>query len=200
MHRQSGLSIVELMIALLISSILLAGLIGLFLTARETRNRSQQLDRVADDARFFTTFIAHDIRMAGFNDNGTCSLRGEALSWNGSTLAISYCKPGQTESDLIEYTFHKDGSVSYTDAAPGKSLSPAPLMDGLTLNAISFGKRQSGSLQYVQTFTGSEFPMLKTVSLQFTLSGNPTPAELASDHYARPTFNFTVDIRNNNMQ
>lgn len=207
MHRQSGLSIIELMIALLISSILIAGVIGLFLTARETRTTSQHLNQVANDARFFTTFFAHDIRMAGFT--GDCgSSVGTGLEWaNGSqTLTIRYCNNGA--ADTIQYLFSRTSAscsgsggngVCYQDSQQGGQNHH--LLDGLQFKSIWFGEQQSGKLQYVSGDNGTpDFSHLKTVRLQFTLFGNSlSDSQLISGKYANPTFDFTVAVRNNNL-
>ncbi|MDR1076867.1 MAG: PilW family protein [Xanthomonadaceae bacterium] len=61
----SGLSLVELMIALLIGTILLIGLVQIFSASREAYRLSEGLSRVQENSRFALDYMQRDIRMAG---------------------------------------------------------------------------------------------------------------------------------------
>lgn len=209
-YRQSGLTIVELMVALLISSILIAGAISLFLATRKTRTTSQHMNNIATDARFFTTFFAHNIRMAGFT--GHCgSIKKPRLKWSPSKkkLTISYCKNGSV--DTIKYLFSQrlnkkhncagtgGNYVCYADSKNKNGINP--LLSGLKFKSISFGKKKSGNLKYTSGKNGApDFRTISTVRLQFTVLGNSlSNFQLSTGNYAMPTFDFTVSIRNNNL-
>lgn len=60
-----GLSLIELMIAMLISMFLLLGLIQVFSASREAYRLSEGLSRVQENARFAMDYLQRDIRMAG---------------------------------------------------------------------------------------------------------------------------------------
>lgn len=64
-RRQAGLSLIELMIALLIGSILLIGLVQVFGASRTAYQTSEGLARVQENARFAIDYLQRDIRMAG---------------------------------------------------------------------------------------------------------------------------------------
>lgn len=63
--RQAGLSLVELMVALLISSLILIGLVQIFASTRVTYQADEGLARLQENGRFAMDFLARDIRMAG---------------------------------------------------------------------------------------------------------------------------------------
>lgn len=63
--RQAGLSLVEMMVALLLGLFLIAGIGHLFLTANRTYMLQDELSRIQENARFAIDLIARDIRMAG---------------------------------------------------------------------------------------------------------------------------------------
>ncbi len=65
MHRNAGLSLIELMIALAISSILVLGLVEVFAASRTAYQLSTGLARVQENGRFALDFMQRDIRMAG---------------------------------------------------------------------------------------------------------------------------------------
>lgn len=64
--RQKGLSLVELMVAITISLILLAGVIQIFLSSKTSYRLLEATSRVQENGRFAIDFLNKDIRMAGF--------------------------------------------------------------------------------------------------------------------------------------
>ena len=64
-RRVAGLSLIELMIALLIGTILVLGLVQVFAASRTAYQTSEGLSRVQENARFAVDFLQRDIRMAG---------------------------------------------------------------------------------------------------------------------------------------
>lgn len=64
-NRQRGISLVELMVAMLISSFLLIGLVQIFATNRVTYQADEGLARLQENGRFAVDFLVRDIRMAG---------------------------------------------------------------------------------------------------------------------------------------
>lgn len=214
-YRQYGLTIIELMVALLISSILIGGAISLFLATSKTRKTSQHMNKVATEARAFTNLFAHDIRMAGFT--GRCeSIKKPRLMWKGThnTLIIRYCKNGSVAK--VKYLFKQpinkpknkcSGSgnagngVCYFEFKKGKK----PLLGGFNNIHIWFGEEKSGGFQYknVTKIKGKVIPNfrdVKTVRLQFTILGTSlSNHQLNHGNYVKPTFDFTVAIRKNNL-
>ena len=64
-RHMAGLSLIELMVALLIGVILLLGLVQVFAASRTAYQTSEGLARVQENARFAIDFLQRDIRMAG---------------------------------------------------------------------------------------------------------------------------------------
>lgn len=204
-HRQSGLTLVELMIALLIGSILLAGLISLFLATRQTQQTRQHLSEIAENARFFTEFIARDIRMAGYQ-SGDCAFNGSGLDWEESekTLKIRYCRHGRSVHDYIKYRFGTDGNyvVKYSDddtPLNDSSPRPQPLLNGLELKHIWFGEQKDGGLIY-KADINPDFSKLRTVRLEFRLQGDIGVSQEPANNQVTPSFTFTVTLRNNTLE
>ncbi|MCP5161134.1 MAG: PilW family protein [Hahellaceae bacterium] len=63
---QVGLTLVELMVSLALSSILIAGVFSLYLDSRGTDRMGTALARIQESGRFASEFMAKDIRMAGY--------------------------------------------------------------------------------------------------------------------------------------
>lgn len=65
-NRQSGLTLIELMIALTISLVLLSGILQVFSSSKKSYRIQSAMSRLQEDARFAMDTIKHDIRMVGF--------------------------------------------------------------------------------------------------------------------------------------
>jgi type IV pilus assembly protein PilW len=76
MFKQKGLSLVELMIAIMLGLILLTGVMQVFLSSKNVYSSQQALSRIQETGRMAMEFISRDIRMAGFMG---CASRGESF-------------------------------------------------------------------------------------------------------------------------
>jgi len=63
---QMGLSLIELLIAMLISAFLIAGILQIFIGSKQTYSMQQNLSRLQENGRFALEFLERDIRMAGY--------------------------------------------------------------------------------------------------------------------------------------
>jgi type IV pilus assembly protein PilW len=64
-HSQSGISLIEIMIALLIGAFLLGGVLQIFIGGKQTYRMQESLSRLQENGRFALDFIGRDVRMAG---------------------------------------------------------------------------------------------------------------------------------------
>lgn len=67
----TGFSLVELMIALVLSLFLIGGVTVTFLAARATATEAETLSRVQENVRFASDYLIRDLRNAGFRDQLT---------------------------------------------------------------------------------------------------------------------------------
>ncbi|MCQ4322065.1 PilW family protein [Stutzerimonas stutzeri] len=68
--RQQGLSLIELMVAMLISLVLLAGVLQVFLSSKQLYASNTALARIQENGRFAAQFLSYGLRNAGFK--GEC--------------------------------------------------------------------------------------------------------------------------------
>lgn len=78
--RCRGFSIVELMVAMTVTLVILAGVITIFTGSKRTYNVQEGLSRVQENARFATDMMATDIRLAGLQ--GCDSKSGNLVPFN----------------------------------------------------------------------------------------------------------------------
>jgi type IV pilus assembly protein PilW len=65
-RRQQGLSLVELMVALLIGLVLLAGVFQIYLSGRQSAHAQEDLARMQENGRYAMDLITQDLRRAGY--------------------------------------------------------------------------------------------------------------------------------------
>lgn len=109
MYQQKGLSLIELMIAITLSLILMAGVIQMFLSSRTTFTTQQGMSRVQETGRLAINFIVQDVRMAGFTGfRGRGSTITSTISpvtlFNNYAEGISVLSPPQTGINAINDT------------------------------------------------------------------------------------------------
>lgn len=63
---QQGMTLIEIMIALLIGAFLLGGILHIFINSKQTYRMQEGLSRMQENGRFAMSFLERDIRMAGF--------------------------------------------------------------------------------------------------------------------------------------
>ena len=96
-HKQRGLSLVEIMIAMLISLFLLGGVIQVYSSTRITYRTNEGLSRLQENARFVFDRIAADLSAAGFlgcNDSNDRDQQNNLRVFN--RLALGGATPDPT--------------------------------------------------------------------------------------------------------
>jgi type IV pilus assembly protein PilW len=63
---QSGFTLIEIMVAMLIGVFLIGGTLQIFISTRQTYRMQENLSRLQENGRFAMDFISRDMRMAGF--------------------------------------------------------------------------------------------------------------------------------------
>jgi type IV pilus assembly protein PilW len=125
-QQQIGLTLIEIMIALLIGLFIIAGTIQLFVNTKQTYRLQEALSRLQENGRFAMEFIGRDIRMAGYRacptntklvasvggSNGSVSSNPDAID----TLILSWsnaaCGSGGGISPM-KYSVQTGASGSY---------------------------------------------------------------------------------------
>lgn len=118
--RAYGITLVELMIALLITSVILIALTRVFVSTRNTYKADEGLARLQENARFAIQFLTHDLRMAGntgcMGEPKSDPNRATIVTYlNGS--AIPFGGPG-VQDPLIYPTIRGFDAVGPTPGIP----------------------------------------------------------------------------------
>lgn len=119
---QRGMTLIELMIAMLLGLFIIGGVLGIFIASSETNRRTDDLARIQENARAAIQFMAHSMREAG----GTpCGLPpGKGLILHASTTPSSWYTGGDDFKDsLLGYA--GGAGFPYAGGAPPVSGSDA---------------------------------------------------------------------------
>ena len=147
--RQSGFSVIELMIAMLLSMALAGAIIAVFVNNSYSFNQDENLGRMQDDARHALREIAFDLSMAGhYADLHIPS----SVSYDGGLTIGTDCGPAGEANWMYRATEAGTGnslSITAVDNATNASASAAyscfaggELQDGTDVIAI---KRVAGA-------------------------------------------------------
>ncbi|MGB9429806.1 MAG: PilW family protein [Gammaproteobacteria bacterium] len=109
--RQTGLSLIELMIAMLVGLILIAGVLAIFISSRKTYGVNGAVAQIQENGRFALYFLNTSARKAGYMGCAT------------SPTTVSYLNP---VADDLPYNFSQAVyGFSFTGAVPAASENPA---------------------------------------------------------------------------
>jgi type IV pilus assembly protein PilW len=88
--RQDGFSVIELMVAMVISLLLLGGVVTIFISSKGTYERVERLSRTQESGRFALDAIVRDIRSAGYMGCSRPSTWANTLTGATTTLAWNF--------------------------------------------------------------------------------------------------------------
>ena len=149
--RQSGLSLIELMIAITLSLLLIAGVLQIFLSSKQTYSTNTALARVQESGRFAMDFLTYDIRNAGYK--GQCmgepnnmldstvnlfNLNDPIEGWNDEAPALLAGKNVVADSDVL---LLKLATGAGDFIADGNNKSTLPNMD---IDSVKSGTNSTG--------------------------------------------------------
>lgn len=135
---QTGLTLLEIIIAMAIGLFLLAGLIQIFISTKQSYNVQDAVARIEENSRFALDTLSKNIRLAGYR---TDPWQDVASAFPVSTLfplvrQIISGVDGGTQSDQINIRFR--GSVDTAGVADGRILDCAGASVGDTSIELSF--------------------------------------------------------------
>ena len=154
-RRQAGFSLVELMIALTIGFMIIAGVGYLYLGSREAFRTQDSLTTIQENARFALQTMSHDIRMAGYMGCGNLSnitpnIIASAISPLSPATALVVFPGGagwtapasitrKSGTDVLRVSRASGGNVTaYTPASSMSGTPPKPSAVQINANPNNF--------------------------------------------------------------
>jgi len=91
-HRQCGFTLIELMVAIVLSLVLLTGITYVVVNSNKSYNSTDSLARLQENARFAMQFLTQDIRRTGYmgcaNDVSAVNTTLNDRSYGNATFAV----------------------------------------------------------------------------------------------------------------
>lgn len=170
---QRGLSLVEIMVALAIGTILMLGLVQVFGASRTAYQMSEGMARVQENARFAMEFLQRDIRMAGHygcvNDQSHLQTPGALQAHFGSTPA------GDPLNFMVSVQgYEAPDTAPGDDAQLGEGSAPA----GLPAAISALGPYPNSDVLVLRYLTGTGAPVINIAD-----SGTTEVLRLASGRW-----------------
>ncbi|MGB7453470.1 MAG: PilW family protein [Lysobacterales bacterium] len=131
-NKQRGVSLIELMVALVIVSFLIVAMVVIFLSGRASFLGQEQLGRLQENGRYAFNLMTKEIQRAGYR----------TVVWEPPRLGFAFTNNSVngtgSGSDVIElqYEFDKDCFGAYNTATV-----PVTLPDGTIVNVPRFDQR-----------------------------------------------------------
>ncbi len=160
-RKQAGLSMVELMIAMVLGLIVLGSVVNMFLSSSQTYRLQDAMSRTQEAGRFAMMFMLQDLRDAGFQDVlplanlrslDVIAVRGYAKGASGLPADVK----SSVTSEVISIPQHQGlsstGVVSYyvaPDAGGNSSLfrNGNAVVEGIQDMMFEYGEDTSGDRQ-----------------------------------------------------
>lgn len=211
---QSGFSLIELMITLILSSLLLLGVLQLYINSNATDRTSNELARVQESGRVAIELIGREARRAGYQGcvgAGTTTVAGGitypdgALAGTANSLTFHYARPaaGGTFPNRTCIDGDGDGAldpmeayqVTFSNCGANLCIS-APdvgVNQQLVANAnfTNIGYIESCGTNICQR-AAADATMANVQKLQITLAINDSRGEFAQPR----TFTSIIELRN----
>lgn len=139
-YHQSGLTLVEILVALVISLFLIAGVIQLFIGTKQTYRFHDAVSRLQENGRLALDTMSMDIRMAGYGNPAT------PITGTGASITVAWNDNG-AQTRAYSVGPRTAGGTAPTCPTAGTSLffqrqtdaTPQELIEGVQSMQIFYG-------------------------------------------------------------
>jgi len=204
---QKGMSLVELMVALVLGLFISAALISLFINSKQNYRINENMARLQENARFAVSFLSRDIRMADYRACVTADRLANAIAGqndsglnSSDTVTVLWQSNGCDAANAIQTLVYSIQTGTNGNPALFRSINGADqeLVEGIENLQILFGQDTDNDQvpnYYVDAATITD--MEQAVSVRFTLVARTLETNIASGG-GRITRDFTstVTLRN----
>ena len=133
-NRQVGLTLVELLVALVIGLILVGGVVQIFVSNKQTYQLTDELARMQESARYAFYVLSRDLRMAGYTG---CTSRNRAAMKTNVTVNVI--------GGGLQNVFNPLSGVEGWDSNfPADAVAYAPSSDEDVVNAVGAAEWTTG--------------------------------------------------------
>lgn len=165
--HQLGVSLIELMVALVIGSILILGLVEVFAASRTAYQLSEGLSRVQENGRFAVDYLQRDLRMAGHMGCVNDQARFQSAPAGFGSLFVNAANRAAENYGAAPFTLQFDSAVAAYEAngtGPGSTVNLAAPAAGwspaLPAAISALGPAAGSDVIVLRYFSAEGVPML----------------------------------------
>ena len=103
LQKYNGFTLVELMVSMVISSLVIAGIFGVYTIQQRSYTVQEQVSELQQRGRSALAFMAQDIRMAGYDDADSNCTSGEITTANPTRFTFNTCDGNSSTPVTITY-------------------------------------------------------------------------------------------------
>lgn len=146
--KQDGFTLIEIMVSIAISSLVIAGVYGVYTIQQRSYTVQEQVAEMQQRLRAAVNFMSREVRMAGYNppapyDPSNACDDAEITQADAQTFAFSYCDvTANTSTTPVSYTSVLRRSTYQLDnkgvlgLLRDNAVTPMPVAEGI--NAVEF--------------------------------------------------------------
>lgn len=210
--RQKGLSMIELMVTILLSTILLLGVLQLFTNTSLTDRTNTALGRVQESGRLALELIGKDARRAGYQgcvaadtetEVGGVRFPDEAVSVDedGSGITFRYATtvdtgtafPGENKSCSNQSLFLSEVRYYNCDTRLCLNSNDNPILENANLDSILLASVSGSNLRWIEADEIEDTELADSTAVNLTLL---ITEALQGDEVVERAFSGTYQFRN----
>ena len=206
-NRQTGMSLVELMIAVTLSIFVIGALVALFINSKENYRLNENMSRLQESARFAASFLAHDLRMSDYRACVTDDRRSDALAGaegtglnSSDSVTILWKTNACGAADATRTTIYSVANNPAGNPALFRSVDGVSeeLVEGIQSLQLQFGEdTDNDHIPNYYVSASSVTDMEQAISVRVTLVAQTLESNLsANGGRITRSFTETVTLRN----
>lgn len=207
-HRESGASLIELQIGLAIGSLVLLGLVQLFISSRSSYQTQAEVSRLQENGRFAISFITREVRRTG-----SINITGTNESITATYPGSVDCTGADVAPTVINLLYISDDNL----LCDGNGSSAQPMVEGVEAIRILYGvdtdsdthrsvnkyvtSTDLSSAEWSQVVSVKVAVLLRTLKEVAQVSASQDYSLLdisyttATDRYVRQLYSTTISLR-----
>jgi len=222
LSNQAGITLVELLVAMVISMFILSGVITVFVANKQNYRVQENMAAIQDNGRFAVDMISRGVRMSGYqgdtasdwvfgalNDSisGTNNTAAAGLMAGTDTLTVTFQAADDMQADCLgnrtvldetvtaTYSVDANGNLQCATATEG----PVDLVEGVDSMQVLYGMNTNGDgvvNQYVPFAGGLDMNDVMAIRLGLLMSSPDDNVALDTDSVSRTVLDVTVAAAN----
>lgn len=187
--KTKGFTLIEMMVAMLIGLIIIAGIVMLFVSSKQTFRLNTGMSHVHDNGRFAMSYLVSDLRKAGWVDSNIESPDGHSLAAPFDQLQNNVDIAGGQPSDSLTVRYYgetdcigdapTDGVVqnqyqlvATADGLPELRCNGASLIKNVESFQLRYGVLTANGLRYVTADELTDISLLQTLQIAFSVASD----------------------------